>query len=71
MRLEDHFEVGGCLDAQDADVALTCLRCTGWSVWIKISTDEDGPAVTLADLIAKAEEHAETGCPATLRGASC
>jgi hypothetical protein len=69
IRLEDsrHFEIGGNVDDADADISITCLRCPDWNEWIRVSTDEDGPAVLLADLIERAEEHVET-CPAVYRG---
>lgn len=69
MKLEDsrHFSIGGNVDAGDADISLTCLRCTTLNEWIEVSTDEDGPGVLLADLIERAEEHVET-CPGVYRG---
>lgn len=69
MNLEDshQFDIGGNLDGGDADISLTCLRCPSWSQWIKVSTDEDGPAVLLADLIERADQHVET-CPGVYRG---
>lgn len=69
MRLEDtrQFEIGGNVDADDADISITCLRCTVFHEWIGVSKDEDGPQVILADLIERAEQHAET-CPAVYRG---
>ena len=69
MRLEDsrQFEIGGNTDADDADISITCLRCPGWSEWIEVSTDEDGPGVLLADLIERAEQHVET-CRGVYRG---
>lgn len=59
MKLEDlhHFDVGGSTDEGDADVSLTCLRCTNSVDWIPISTNENGRSTTLADLIGFAQQH--------------
>jgi hypothetical protein len=69
MNVEDsrHFEIGGNVDAGDADISLTCLRCPDWHQWIPVGTEEESPAVLLADLIERADEHVET-CPAIYRG---
>lgn len=69
MKLEDsrQFEIGGNVDEGDADISITCLRCPDWTEWIRVSTDEDGPAVTLADVIERADEHVEA-CPGVYRG---
>jgi hypothetical protein len=69
MKLEDsrHFDIGGNVDAGDADISLTCLRCPDWHQWIKVSTEEGGPALLLADVIEVAEQHVET-CTGVYRG---
>lgn len=69
MRLEDsrHFDIGGNVDDGDADISITCLRCPDWHQWIEVSTEEDGPAVLLADLIEVADLHVET-CTGVYRG---
>lgn len=65
MRNEDqhHFEIGGNVDEGDAGISLTCLRCNDFHVWMGVSTQEDGPGIKLADLIDKAQEHVDGGCP--------
>jgi len=69
VKLEDtrQFEVGGNVDAGSADISITCLRCPDWHHWIAVATTQDSPAALLADLIERAEGHAET-CPGVYRG---
>lgn len=69
MKLEDahHFEIGGNTDADDADISITCLRCTDFHEWFKVSTEEDGPGVLLAEIIERADAHVEV-CPEIYRG---
>lgn len=59
--LLEQFEVGGNLDDQDCDISLTCHKCS-WHIWIEVSPFDDGPTVTLAELVRRAGEHTED-CP--------
>lgn len=35
LLLLDHFDVGGNLDADSADISLTCERCP-WNTWLPV-----------------------------------
>lgn len=61
MTLEEmhQFEVGGSVDDGDADVSLTCLRCTDFHEGFKVSPVATGPLVKLADIWQAADKHYE------------
>lgn len=61
MTLEEmhQFEIGGSVDDGDADVSLTCLRCTNFHEWFKVPETDDGPLLKLADLWQAADKHYE------------
>lgn len=61
MTATEGFEVGGSTDADDADISIICRHCT-FNEWLMVSTDEDGPGVSLAELNRIAQRHIDDGC---------